>query len=84
MKNDKYIIVIDNSFVFLGELIYIDNDNFTIANCYNIRKFGTNKGLGQIAIEGVQKETILDSFGIITFPKSRMLFKIKCTHESFK
>ena len=78
------IIAIDNGFVFLGELIENKDGTFTINHCYNIRQYGTKNGIGEIALMGLQEKTKLDSFGTLTFPKSRMLFKIKCTHESFK
>ena len=76
------IIVVDNGFVFLGELQFYDGFT-TVLNCKNIRSYGTTDGLGQIALKGVQEETKLDDFGIITIPNDKVIFTIDCTHESF-
>lgn len=76
------IIVVDNGFVFIGELQF--HEGFTtVLNCKNIRSYGTTNGLGQIALEGFQEETVLDNFGIITIPNNKVIFTIDCTHESF-
>lgn len=83
-KNEKYIIAIDNGFVFIGELREEENNSFTILDCYNIREYGTANGLGELALKGKQENTKLDYFGVLNFPKSRMLFKIICTHESYR
>lgn len=76
------IIVVDNGFVFIGELQF--HEGFTtVLNCKNIRSYGTTDGLGQIALKGIQEETKLDDFGVITVPNSKVIFTIDCTHASF-
>ena len=82
-ETQKFIIAIDNAFVFLGYISFLNSEEFEITECSSIRNYGTTKGLGQLALEGLQKDTKLDSFGIVIFPKTRLLFKIPCTHESF-
>ena len=53
------IIVCDRGFVLVGE-IKIENNYVTIRKCQNVRRWGTTRGLGQIASEGPTAETKID------------------------
>lgn len=75
------IIVLDKAFVYLGEVSFkkVDGIDFGyINNAKNIRRWGTEKGLGQLAIEGIQKDTVLDDCGDIKFPVTALIHIIKC------
>ena len=58
------ICVLDNAFVYVGNLI-IGRELSIIQSAKNIRIYGTTKGLGQLAIEGPQKQTVLDDAGTV-------------------
>jgi hypothetical protein len=58
------IVVLDRGCVYYG-LVAIDGDNVVIENAYNIRVWGTTEGLGQLALQGPQKATVLDSCGVV-------------------
>lgn len=58
------IVVLDRGFVYVGTLITGANW-LTIDNARNIRRWGTTKGLGQLALEGPQLNTVLDNVGTV-------------------
>lgn len=58
------IVVLDKGFVYVGNLT-TDDKFITITDARNIRRWGTSKGLGQLALEGEQADTILDSVGTV-------------------
>lgn len=76
----KHIVVMDKGFVFYGEISY-NSDTFTIKNAYNIRRFGTERGLGQLSFDGPTKETVLDRVNTITGPMASLVFVIECAAE---
>lgn len=61
------IIVLDKGFVYVGNLSAA-NGWLCIHNARNIRKWGTQRGLGQLALEGPQPDTVLDDTGIVRAP----------------
>lgn len=52
------IILTIERFSYIGHFWMYEN--VLVAECRNIRRWGTSKGLAQLVNEGVQKETILD------------------------
>lgn len=60
-KVDINIYVMDRAFVLVGETVSDGGEWVKLKRCAVIRKYGTTRGLGQIALEGPTKETILDS-----------------------
>lgn len=53
------IVVCDRGFVLVGR-ITVENSYVTITECQNVRRWGTTRGLGQIASGGPTAETKLD------------------------
>jgi len=68
----KQIVVIDNGFVHVGDCSLSDG-LLTIANCKNLRVWGTSKGLGQL-ITGPTKDTKADECGTVLVPVGRVVF----------
>ena len=62
------IIVLSHGFVYIGDITMV-GEELTIGRALNIRQWGTSKGLGQLAVEGPQKDTVLDRCGTIYVPK---------------
>jgi len=58
------IIVADRGWVFVGECFDNADGSVTIRNARNIRRWGTDAGLGQL-IDGPRKETVCDDYGIV-------------------
>jgi hypothetical protein len=61
------IVVLDRGFVYVGN-IEIDGDWCVITNARNIRCWGTERGLGQLALEGPTEKTKLDVVGTVRAP----------------
>ena len=65
---DKRIIVADRGWVFVGDCEDMDDGSVTIRNAFNIRVWGTTKGLGEL-VNGPLGSTKYDVYGTI-----------RCTH----
>jgi hypothetical protein len=65
--NGFRIVVLDRGWVFVGQVV-VDGDMLTISDAQCIRRWGSTKGLGQLAAEGPTKETKLDPSGLVRAP----------------
>ena len=65
------IVVLDTGFVYFGKL-HVDGEVARITDCYNLRRFGTTSGLGQLALCGPTNDTVIDATGPVTFPTARL------------
>lgn len=71
----KHLVVLSSGWVFVG----VPNETKTVytdASC--VRKWGTSCGLGQLALQGPQKDTLLDSCGEFHPNPSAVLFVLPC------
>ena len=59
MSTSKQIVIAQRGWVFVGDVTR-DGDEVRIDNASNIRRWGTAKGLGEIAANGPTAKTILD------------------------
>lgn len=73
----KYILVIQAGWVLIGDVEETPS-KYLITNGSVIEKWGTTMGLGEIALKGPTKDTVLRAFGEGDVPKSSVLFRIKC------
>lgn len=81
----RAIVVVEAGWVFLAEAVtpevaYGVLPALTLKSASVIRVWGTSAGLGQIALKGVTKDTILDFTGTITVPHSKVIAIIPCTY----
>lgn len=76
------IVIMDRGFVFVGD-VSIDGEWVVISNAKNVRRWGTTKGLGQLAVEGPQPETKLDMGGTVKAPLRSLVGLIKCEASSW-
>lgn len=65
------IAVLDRGWVYVGRC-QIENGFLIIENAACIRKWGTTKGLGELAANGPLPETKLDKAGIVRCPLDGM------------
>lgn len=74
------IIVVDAGWVICGDTVAAkdecDMPGLHVTNGQVIRRWGTDRGLGQLAIHGVQPETQLDPVGTAFIPHGKILFTI--------
>lgn len=71
---DMCIVVLTHGFVMHG-YFYLNADMGYIAKPLNVRRYGTENGLGQIAIEGPTSQTTLDAQpDLLIFPKHSLVY----------
>jgi hypothetical protein len=61
------IIVADRGFVYVGDC-RVDEQFAIVTNARNVRYWGTERGLGQLALEGPTDKTKLDTVGTVRIP----------------
>mgnify|MGYP001579568028 CR=1 FL=1 len=70
-RGDIKIVVVDRGFVYIGYVEF--SDNFvTIKNAFNIRVWGTSKGLGEL-VDGPTSSTKLDKVGTVLVPRLALI-----------
>ena len=81
---EKRIVIVQSGWVFIGEYFF-DRDlncvRLSDASC--VRVWGTTAGLGQLALKGKQKETILDYAGVVDVPLGSVVATIMCDPEAW-
>lgn len=74
----KVILVLQRGWVVVGDLTHEDASVVHLDNASVIRRWGTTKGLGQLALEGPQKETILDPCGVVEAHPLAVVLRMPC------
>lgn len=74
---DPQIVVLDRGFVYAGR-VEITDGFVTISRAKCVRRWGTSKGLGELAAEGPKSRTTLDEAGTVTAPISALVHLIAC------
>lgn len=69
------IVVADRGFVYVGDVV-VSGDWCVITNTRNIRKWGTTKGLGELAQNGPLPGTVLDLVGTVRVPSRAVMHLI--------
>lgn len=74
------IVILQRGWVFIGRYVE-DGDKCWLDNAYVIRVWGTDKGLGQLALEGKQPNTKLDKAGRVEFHKLTVVASISARED---
>lgn len=69
-----YLVVADRGHVFICKIAENEKVGITLADAAIVRKWGTAKGLGQLALEGRQDETITDQIGTVFIPAHAIIY----------
>ena len=77
------IVILQRGWVFIGNFSQ-DGQNCKLENAYNIRRWGTSAGLGELASEGRNPETKLDKVGTVSFHELTSVALIDCNEEVWK
>lgn len=72
----QHIVVLDRGFVYVGDVLEY-TDRIEIQNAKNIRRWGTEKGLGQLA-DGPRPNTKLDPCGTVKAYRSAVMHMLPC------
>jgi len=75
----KEIFVVEAGFVFVCDAATLNGTDWRLEGAQTIRRWGTTAGLGQLALSGPTKDTILDPCGTVTVPARKVLFRLPCT-----
>jgi hypothetical protein len=71
------IVILQRGWVYIGKLKKKGMD-CTLENAYVIRRWGTSRGLGELALEGKKVATVLDKAGVVNYHKLTEVANIKC------
>ena len=82
-NGELQIVVLPRGHVLVGNLYTFGND-CELRNASTVRRWGTDSGLGQLAIEGPQENTILDREGVARFNLQAIVKRIDCNPGSWK
>jgi len=77
------IAILDRGFVYVGE-VTTDGDWCVIKNAKCVRRWGTTKGLGELATKGPQSNTVLDDSGTVRAPMRALIGLIACDVSPWK
>lgn len=77
----KEIVVCAERWNLIGDVTETQTE-LVLMNCSTIRRWGTTAGLGEIAVNGPTKLTILDFNGEVHVPLNAVLFRIKCVEKA--
>ena len=71
------IIILDRGYVYVGN-VSIDDNWVLITTARNVRRWGTTKGLGELAANGPLKDSIIDPVGTVRAPLRALIGLIEC------
>lgn len=83
-----WIFCLERGFTIVGKVEEdtngVDFLFLTLTKASIVRRWGTSKGLGQLAVEGKQRETVLDPLTTGTkINRSRIIFGLPCNPEKW-
>jgi hypothetical protein len=76
-SNDLKIVILDRGFVLVGH-VKIDGDWVETTKASIIRRWGTTKGLGELALNGPLANTKLDPIGTVRSPLRALIGLVEC------
>ena len=83
----RYVLVCDRGFVLVGVVSTHPDDwqRIIVDQCATVRRWGTTAGLGELAKEGPQEETILDVEGDgVDVLRASIMRAIPCNEEAWR
>ena len=83
VKRGYGIVVVDRGFVYVGDT-EIRGDWCVVSGAWNIRYWGTERGLGQLATEGPTSKTKLDAVGCVHIPMRAVISVIDTEAKLWK
>lgn len=79
----KMIVILPRGWVCLGD--FSDDGTWGyLENAHVVRRWGTTKGLGELAKNGPTASTILDATPKQRFPLSAVINMIECDEKAWK
>ena len=81
VQNPKVIVVLQRGWIFVGELKIDQAPYLRLENAQVVRKWGTTKGLGELAEKGPLPETKLEPTPKTTFHELTTIGLIQCSEN---
>lgn len=78
----KQIVIAQRGWVFVGD-VERSGDDVTITKAQCIRRWGTTKGLGELAKEGPKKNTVLDDMGTVRLHVLAVVASLDCEESKW-
>lgn len=78
----KQIVIAQRGWVFVGT-VERSGDDVTITDASCIRRWGTTKGLGELAKNGPQSNTVLDPMGTVRLHSLAVVASLDCEEEKW-
>lgn len=78
----KQIVIAQRGWVFVGDVAR-SGDDVTISQAQCIRRWGTTKGLGELAKNGPQPNTVLDDMGTVRLHALAVVASLDCEAEKW-
>ena len=76
---DIQIVVVEGGWVLIGiAKLDVQKQAIELTNAHVIRRWGTTKGLGEIALGGPTKQTVLDKLGVAFVQLKQVRFTVPC------
>jgi hypothetical protein len=82
LDHGKQIVVLDRGFVYVGD-VKTDGDWCVLDNASCIRRWGTTRGLGELAASGPLEKTKLDPAGTVRAPLRAVIAMMTCEAEKW-
>ena len=76
-QNPVSIVILDRGFVLVGNAV-VDGDWVVTTGASIIRRWGTTKGLGELAANGPLENTKLDPIGAVRSPLRALIGLVAC------
>lgn len=76
------VIIAERGWVYVGTVAR-DGDQIVISNCHNVRRWGTSRGLGELALEGPKANTVLDYYGTVRIHVLAICGSIECNADAW-
>lgn len=76
-EHGKQIVILDRGFVYVGDVSQ-QGDWLVIEGASNVRRWGTSKGLGELAADGPTKKTVMDAAGTVRAPLRAVIGMLAC------
>ena len=71
------IVILQRGWVVVGD-VSADGDEVTVSRASVVRRWGTTKGLGEIAASGPTSATVLDPVGVVRVHRLSIVASIDC------
>jgi hypothetical protein len=74
----KTILILQRGWVVVGDIDKDGEHLVSLTNASVIRRWGTTKGIGELALKGPQSNTVLDPCGVVEAHPQAVVMRIPC------